>query len=59
MITSNGATAHNHREEGYLEKLKSEKFDLIVEMLANVNLAHDTEMLNPKGRIMVRRAYQD
>ena len=29
------------------------KFDLIIEMLANVNLQHDMEMLANKGRIMV------
>jgi len=54
LITRHGAKAHNHRTEGYLDELKEIKFDAIVEMLANVNLAHDTEMLMPKGRIMVR-----
>ena len=54
LISRHGATAHNHRANGYLDELKTIKFDAIVEMLANVNLAHDTEMLMPKGRIMVR-----
>ena len=53
LIEKHGAKAYNHKNEGYLEELKNEKFDLIIEMLANVNLAHDTEMLKPKGRIMV------
>ena len=54
MIAENGAQPHNHSEPGYLDKLKADTgFDLIVEMLANVNLGHDLEILRPRGRVMV------
>ena len=53
LIKKHDAKAYNHQNQKYLDELKNEKFDLIIEMLANVNLAHDIEMLKPKGRIMV------
>lgn len=48
----------NHREEGYLEKAKAATpngagFDIILEMLANVNLGKDLGNLAPKGRVVV------
>lgn len=47
----------NHREEGYLDKLKQltggKGPDVILEMLANVNLAKDMGVLALRGRIVV------
>lgn len=48
----------NHREAGYLEKAKSATpdgrgFNIILEMLANVNLGKDLTVLAPKGRVVV------
>jgi NADPH2:quinone reductase len=54
-----GATAiFNHREEGYLERARAatpagKGFDIILEMLANVNLARDLGALAPAGRVVV------
>lgn len=41
LITSEGAKPFNHKEEGYLAKIKEasgQGVDVILEMLANVNL---------------------
>jgi NADPH2:quinone reductase len=47
----------NHREEGYLERMQGLTFgkgvDVILEMLANVNLDHDLSLLAPKGRVVI------
>jgi NADPH2:quinone reductase len=47
----------NHRQENYLQKIRREHgnqgFNLILEMLANVNLMHDLELLAPRGRVVV------
>jgi NADPH2:quinone reductase len=47
----------NHREEGYAEQImtltKGRGVDLILEMLANVNLAKDLTLLAPRGRVVV------
>lgn len=47
----------NHREKDYMEKIKSlypEGLELIMEMLANVNLDKDLYLLKwKKGRIVV------
>jgi len=47
----------NHRDEAYQEQLMAatagKGFDLILEMLANVNLERDLEMLAPRGRIVI------
>lgn len=57
LIQKNGAQAVNHNQEGYedeLLKLSSGKgFDLILEMLANKNLARDLELLAPRGRVII------
>jgi NADPH2:quinone reductase len=58
LVLKQGAHhALNHRSEGYLERvsgLASERGpDLILEMLANVNLDHDLTMIAPGGRIVV------
>ncbi|KAI6195287.1 PKS-ER domain-containing protein [Aphelenchoides besseyi] len=47
---------YNHREEGYVEKIKQEVpngFNIIIEMLANVNLCSDLQLIAPQGRIIV------
>lgn len=47
----------NHREDGYAAKLLEATggrgFDVILEMLANVNLDRDLTLLAPKGRVVV------
>ncbi len=47
----------NHREQNYMEKIKAlnpEGLDLVVEMLANVNLDNDLQILRwKKGRVVV------
>src|SRR6516162_8652511 len=47
----------NHRKAGYQEEILqatgSRGVDIILEMLANVNLAHDTKLLGNDGRVIV------
>lgn len=43
----------NHRDPKYLKKLGAEKFDIILEMLANVNLGNDLTLMNSRGRTIV------
>jgi NADPH2:quinone reductase len=48
----------NHREDGYLEKARAatpdgKGFDVILEMLANVNLGKDLTVLAPAGRVVI------
>jgi NADPH2:quinone reductase len=51
LILREGAhTALDHTQEGYLE---NQSFDVILEMLANVNLARDLTALNRFGRVVV------
>ena len=44
---------------GYLKKIAAEQggFDIIVEMLANVNLNHDLPLLKPNGKVVVSLIY--
>jgi NADPH2:quinone reductase len=58
LLRGNGATAvFDHHEVGYLELLRAATggrgVDLIVEMLANVNLGNDLTVLAPGGRVVV------
>lgn len=51
LILHEGAhTALDHTQEGYLD---GQTFDVIIEMLANVNLARDLTALNRYGRVVV------
>ena len=47
----------NHRDSGYLDQLKEltcgRGVDIILEMLANVNLGHDLKVLAKEGRVVV------
>jgi NADPH2:quinone reductase len=47
----------NHRQSGYEDELlrasSGKGFDLILEMLANVNLEKDLDLLGPKGRVII------
>jgi NADPH:quinone reductase len=47
----------NHREPDYLQKLMpltgGRGVDVVLEMLANVNLDHDLDIIAPRGRIVV------
>lgn len=49
--------AINHRQDGYLEQITAASAgrgpDVILEMLANVNLDHDLTIVAPRGRIVV------
>lgn len=58
LIRENGASAvFNHREAGYLDRIlaatEGRGVDLILEMLANVNLGNDLTLLAPRGRVVV------
>ncbi|XP_042319942.1 quinone oxidoreductase [Sceloporus undulatus] len=58
LIKKNGAhLVFNHRDMDYMTQLKNladhHNIDVIVEMLANVNLANDLKLLGNKGRVMI------
>jgi len=58
LVLRNGAHyALNHREPGYVEKLfeltEKKGFDVIFEMLANVNLPHDLKLMGTGGRTVI------
>jgi NADPH2:quinone reductase len=58
VVTAQGARhAVNHRAEGYLDQITGltggRGPDVILEMLANVNLDHDLTVVAPGGRIVV------
>ncbi|GAB6192048.1 NADPH:quinone reductase [Desulfocastanea catecholica] len=57
LVQELGAVAVNHNQEGYSEALLSatsgEGFDVILEMLANKNLAKDLQLLAPRGKVVV------
>jgi NADPH2:quinone reductase len=57
LLKSQGAHhIANHRSSGYLDELRQRfpgGFDVILEMLANVNLAADLTLLAPFGRVVV------
>ncbi|XP_064077327.1 quinone oxidoreductase-like isoform X3 [Macrobrachium nipponense] len=55
LVRSAGADAvYNHKDKTYRKKLQNEElFDVILEMLANVNLGHDLKLMNRHGRTIV------
>ncbi|XP_030427966.1 quinone oxidoreductase isoform X3 [Gopherus evgoodei] len=58
LVLRNGAhKMFNHREADYVDKIKEfsavQGVDVIIEMLANVNLATDLQLLSPGGRVMI------
>uniref|UniRef100_A0A2R8MBQ9 Quinone oxidoreductase n=1 Tax=Callithrix jacchus TaxID=9483 RepID=A0A2R8MBQ9_CALJA len=58
VVLQNGAhEVFNHREVNYIDKIKTyvgEKgIDVIIEMLANVNLSKDLSLLSQGGRVIV------
>jgi NADPH2:quinone reductase len=58
VVTAQGARhAFNHRSEGYLDRITAATGgrgpDVVLEMLANVNLDHDLTVVAPGGRIVV------
>lgn len=55
VVKLNGADiALNHRDSSYLKTLKNGKlYDVILEMLSNVNLGHDLELMRTRGRTIV------
>eukprot|EP01098_Paradermamoeba_levis_P003987 TRINITY_DN1750_c0_g3_i3.p1 TRINITY_DN1750_c0_g3~~TRINITY_DN1750_c0_g3_i3.p1 ORF type:complete len:323 (-),score=95.20 TRINITY_DN1750_c0_g3_i3:33-1001(-) len=58
LVKANGATyALDHSKEGYLDEVmkltEGKGVDIILEMLANVNLGKDLTVLNQGGRVLV------
>ena len=58
LVKREGAhRAFNHSQSGYLEKIMEATggrgVDVILEMLANVNLGHDLKLLATQGRVIV------
>lgn len=54
MLKEGADMVFNHHDPKYFDKLhKGEKFDVILEMLANVNLGNDLTLLKPRGRTIV------
>jgi NADPH:quinone reductase len=58
LVKREGAhRAFDHSQSGYLDQILKATggagVDLILEMLANVNLAHDLKLLAPEGRVVV------
>uniref|UniRef100_A0A915DGY6 Enoyl reductase (ER) domain-containing protein n=1 Tax=Ditylenchus dipsaci TaxID=166011 RepID=A0A915DGY6_9BILA len=57
LAIQNGASqVYNHREQGYIDRIKQENpagFNIILEMLANVNLNKDLELIANFGTIVV------
>uniref|UniRef100_A0A2K6TR85 Quinone oxidoreductase n=1 Tax=Saimiri boliviensis boliviensis TaxID=39432 RepID=A0A2K6TR85_SAIBB len=58
VVLQNGAhEVFSHREDNYIDKIKTyvgEKgIDVIIEMLANVNLSKDLSLLSQGGRVIV------
>jgi NADPH2:quinone reductase len=58
LVSDNGAQhVLDHSKQGYLDEIMQltggRGVDVIVEMLANVNLAKDLTLLAPKGRVVV------
>jgi NADPH:quinone reductase len=46
----------DHSQPGYLEQVRTASargIDLVIEMLANVNLDHDLDLLSPGGRVVI------
>ncbi len=59
LVREQGAAyAFNHKEDGYLQEAVAQAtggkgFDVIIEMLANVNLDNDLDAIARKGRVVV------
>jgi len=59
LVREQGAVhVYNHHDKGYLERAKQEAtkdrgFDIILEMLANVNLDSDLDALTKQGKVVV------
>uniref|UniRef100_A0A8C6V743 Crystallin zeta n=1 Tax=Naja naja TaxID=35670 RepID=A0A8C6V743_NAJNA len=58
LVLKNGACrVFNHRKSDYLAEIKkiagAQGVDVIIEMLANVNLANDFQLLSRGGRVMI------
>lgn len=58
LIRETGADyTFNHKSEGYIDEIKEQTqnqgVNLIIENLANINLAADLELLAPKGRVII------
>ncbi|KAF2354979.1 Alcohol dehydrogenase C-terminal [Trinorchestia longiramus] len=50
------AAVYNHNNQGYIDDMKKNEedgFDIIIEMLSNVNLGNDLSLLRKKGTVVV------
>ncbi len=43
----------NHHKDGYIDEIKNYGIDVIIEMLANVNLQNDLEVIGKQGKIVI------
>ena len=59
LVKSQGADkVYNHKEKDYMTMLgKENKFDVIIEMLSNVNLQNDLTLMASKGTTVVRNLH--
>ncbi|XP_018012642.1 quinone oxidoreductase [Hyalella azteca] len=56
VLQCGAAAVYNHRRPGYLDELKakeSEGFDIVLEMLSNVNLGNDLSLLRRRSVVVV------
>ena len=56
LLSSMGVTeVYNHHSENYIKDIKQSdvKIDVILEMLANVNLEKDLNIISSEGRVVV------
>ena len=56
LLSSMGvAKVYNHHSENYIKEIKESgvKIDVILEMLANVNLEKDLSIISSEGRVVV------
>ncbi len=57
LNTIGAHTVFTHTDSDYLDHIQTHmgegNYDIILEMLANVNLVYDLEMLGPRGRVVI------
>uniref|UniRef100_V9KZP4 Quinone oxidoreductase-like protein n=1 Tax=Callorhinchus milii TaxID=7868 RepID=V9KZP4_CALMI len=58
VVQKNGASkTFNHRESGYIDKIKeytgAQGMNIIIEMMANINLSIDLQLISNHGRVII------
>ena len=57
LVSGLGASVFDHTSSDYLDQMKvttgGRGFDLILEMLANINLEKDLDLLAPRGKVII------